>query len=88
VLTVALQSGGADEVRSHLGKAGVDLPVILDPHGELAAAYGVRGVPASFVLDGTGHIRFVEMGYTTGPGLRLRLWWAALFPAAPAPRVP
>jgi hypothetical protein len=36
----------------------------------------VRGVPASFVLDGDGRIRFASVGYTTGVGLRGRLWAA------------
>ena len=33
-------------------------------------------LPASFVLDREGKIRFVEFGYTTGIGLRARLWLA------------
>ncbi len=36
----------------------------------------MRGVPAFFVIDGAGMIRSAAVGYTTGPGLRLRLWWA------------
>jgi hypothetical protein len=28
------------------------------------------------VIDAAGRIRFREVGYTTEPGLRLRLWWA------------
>ena len=50
--------------------------VINDPTGEIAADWGVMGVPASFVVDGSANIRFVTSGYTTGPGLRLRLWLA------------
>ncbi|MGE0082668.1 MAG: protein disulfide oxidoreductase, partial [Thiohalomonadaceae bacterium] len=42
----------------------------------LAARYGVRAVPTTFIIDGAGRIRFREVGYTTGPGLRLRLWLA------------
>ena len=76
VVTVALQSGGAGEVRRHLREAGVEFPVILDPDGSLAARWGVRGVPTSFVIDGSGRIRFVEVGYTSGIGLRSRLWLA------------
>jgi hypothetical protein len=36
----------------------------------------VRGVPASFVLDGDGRIRFAGVGYSTGIGLRGKLWAA------------
>jgi hypothetical protein len=31
-------------------------------------------VPASFVVDGAGRIRFATVGYTTEAGLRARLW--------------
>jgi len=34
-------------------------------------------VPASFIVDTDGKIRYVEIGYTTGIGLRLRLWLAS-----------
>jgi len=37
-----------------------------------------RGViaPAELVVDGAGEIRSVAVGYTTGLGLRIRLWLA------------
>ena len=78
VLTVAMQSGSADAVAAHMRENGLAFPVINDPDGLLAARYGVRAVPTTFILDGTGGIRFREVGYTTGPGLRLRLWAAGL----------
>jgi thiol-disulfide isomerase/thioredoxin len=76
VITVALSSGSDAEVRQYLRDEGVAFPVINDPTGEIAANWGVMGVPASFVVDGSANIRFVTSGYTTGPGLRLRLWLA------------
>lgn len=79
VITVALSSGSDAEVRQYLRDEGVAFPVINDPTGKIAADWGVMGVPASFVVDGSGNIRFVTSGYTTGPGLRLRLWLALVF---------
>lgn len=76
VITVAMQSGGTAAVRSYLGERGLSFPVIVDQDGRLAARFGVRAVPASFVLDGRGHVRFIEAGYSTGLGLRARLWLA------------
>jgi hypothetical protein len=38
----------------------------------------VHAVPASFIIDAEGNIRFVEIGFTTEMGLRLRLWLAQL----------
>ena len=77
-ITIATQSGDAEAVRGYLAERGLHLPVVLDEDGSLAGEYGVRGVPASFIIDGTGQIRFVEVGYTTELGLRARLWWSAI----------
>jgi thiol-disulfide isomerase/thioredoxin len=76
VVSVALQSGSAPEVRTYLEQNGLALPVVLDPDGRLARDWGVTGVPASFVLDAEGRIRFATRGASSGPGLRLRLWLA------------
>ena len=78
VITVAMQSGERDAVVQHMRKEALSFPVLNDPDGLIAAQWGVRAVPASFVVDGTGQIRYVEVGYTTGIGLRLRLWLAGL----------
>ena len=78
VITVAMQSGEAEEVLAYLQEEGVDYPVINDPQGSIARSYGVSGVPASFVLDAGGDVRFVTRGYTSGAGLRLRLWLAGI----------
>lgn len=78
VMTIAMQSGEAEEVLAALQAEGVDYPVINDPQGTLARLYGVSGVPASFVLDSQGEVRFVTRGYTSGWGMRMRLWLAGL----------
>jgi peroxiredoxin len=77
VITVALQSGSPEEFRDFLRKSGHDFPVIADPEGQIARRWGVQGVPATFVLDAAGRIRFASVGVSTGPGLRLRLWSAS-----------
>ncbi len=79
VITIAMQSGEESEVVAVMQAEGVDYPVINDPQGALARIYGVSGVPASFVLDDNGDVRFVARGYTSGLGMRLRLWWAGSF---------
>lgn len=77
VLTVALDDVPEAELRDYLRSHALDFPVLHDPGSELGARWGVRGVPASFVIDPGGRIAFREVGYTTGIGLRLRLWWAS-----------
>lgn len=74
VISIAMQSGEAEEVIRYLNEQGVDYPVINDQQGSIARLYGVRGVPASFVLDSSGEVRFVTRGYTSGWGMRMRLW--------------
>lgn len=76
VITVAMQSGEAEEVLTYIKEQEVDYPVINDPRGELSRRYGVSGVPASFVLNAAGEVKFVTRGYTSGPGMRVRLWLA------------
>ena len=76
VLTIAIDDALPGRVLIYMKEKGVSYPVIHDPDYFIAGKYGVRGVPSSFILDAKGNIRFVETGYTSEPGLRLRLWWA------------
>lgn len=78
VLTVAMQSGDASEITRYLKEEGVDYPALPDPDGSLSRRYGVSAVPATFILDPEGRVRFSTVGYTSEWGMRLRLWWAGL----------
>jgi thiol-disulfide isomerase/thioredoxin len=47
-----------------LADAGVDLPVLLDPEGQLAeSALRVRTMPTAFLIDRAGVVRAVHEGY-------------------------
>lgn len=76
VLTIAMDSGDETAVKSYLRDNNLTFPVIVDQYSIIAKQFGVQGVPTSFVIDPQGNIAFTEMGYTTGWGLRLRLWLA------------
>ena len=78
VLTVAMRSGDAAAVATVLRERGLAWPTAIDADGSIAARYGLHGVPAFVVVDGSGEIRSVAVGYTTAVGMRLRLWWATL----------
>jgi thiol-disulfide isomerase/thioredoxin len=78
VITIAMQSGKPEEVASYMRAQGITFPVLNDADGSTSAAWGVHAVPASFIISPDGQIKFVEVGYTTGIGLRLRLWLAGL----------
>ncbi len=38
--------------------------VVFDPRGTAPAAYGVSGMPTSFIVGRDGRVRFVHVGYT------------------------
>jgi len=77
-ITVAMNSGLTNEVKRYMQEQGIDFPTVNDPDGSISEAWGVHAVPASFIIAPDGKIQFVEVGYTTEIGLRLRLWWAGL----------
>ncbi|HMM54044.1 MAG TPA: redoxin domain-containing protein [Candidatus Desulfobacillus sp.] len=76
VLTLAMQSGDGAAVKAFMQERQLAYPALVDARGELAWSLGVRATPSWFVVDRTGAIRFSGMGYTSGWGLRARLWWA------------
>ena len=76
VITVAMNSGNEMEIAAYLEEQGLSFPVLVDEDGAIASRFGVRGVPASFIINSNGKIKFTEVGYTTEWGLRLRLWLA------------
>jgi thiol-disulfide isomerase/thioredoxin len=78
VISIAMQSGKADEVAGYMREQGIAFSALNDPTGAISAAWGVHAVPASFIIAPDGQIRFVEVGYTTSLGLRLRLWLAGM----------
>ena len=78
VISIASWTEGAAEVKAYMRDKQLTFPVMLDSSGELAKSYGVKGVPTSFILDPNGEITFVESGYSTELGLRIRLWLSAL----------
>lgn len=76
VVSVATTSGDTAAVSAYLHEHGLQQAVLMDETGDLAGAWGVKGVPASFVVDRDGRISYAGMGYATEWGLRLRLWLA------------
>lgn len=79
VISVAMQSGDAAEVREYLREHRLDYPAIPDPRGETASLWGVDSVPTSFIVGPDGEIRHSTVGFTTESGLRARLWAARTF---------
>ena len=77
VITVAMESGGKKSVQKEMEQRGLNFPVFVDELGKLANLYRVKGVPTTYIIDAKGNIRYVEVGYTSGLGLRVRMWLAS-----------
>ena len=78
IVTITMQSGSDDEVKQFMDSEKLSFNVINDENGALSKLYNIRGVPISFIINKDNKIDFIEVGYTTELGLRLRLWWAGL----------
>lgn len=75
VIKIATSSGSNHELIEYAKKNGMALDnIVNDEDGELMRLYGAKAVPASFVVDETGQIQFIEVGFTTSYGLKARLW--------------
>ena len=79
MITVAMSSGDDEAVREYMKKNGLSFKVINDESGQISQEWGVQAVPATFIIDAAGEIRFVEMGYSSRLGLMLRHWLAEKF---------
>ena len=73
IITIASQSGSHEEVAKFVKDQDLHFPVLVDNNGLWVKAFGVQAYPSSFIVNGEGKIRFVEVGYTTELGLRSRL---------------
>ena len=56
--------------RAFVKEFGITYPSGSDPPGRLAFSYELFGMPTTFVIDGTGTIRFRFVGYITEDALR------------------
>ncbi len=80
VLSVAMQSGNAEDVDDHLVARRLTVPAVIDDDADIADLWKVRSVPTHFFVDSAGNIRFRMVGYASEFGLRARLWWLEQFP--------
>ena len=63
VLAVNLDERRRD-ADAFLGNHPHRMTVLFDPKGASPVAFGVQGMPSSFVIDKAGNIRFTHMGYS------------------------
>ena len=54
ILAVSVDSTGREAVAPFMRKLNLTFPALLDPNGNIKPAYGVTGVPESFIVDKEG----------------------------------
>lgn len=59
-LTATEKSG--ENIENFVKDFGLSFPILMDTNSETANAYKVKAVPASYMIDTTGHISFVAPG--------------------------
>lgn len=76
VISVALRSGDSATLEAWLAKKKMALPTINDASGSLARQWDVQVTPTLVVLS-NGEVKSITTGWTSGWGMRLRLWLAS-----------
>jgi peroxiredoxin len=62
-LLVAISvDSGPDVVKAFVTEHRLTFPIALDPQLEVAGLYGIRGVPASFIVDRQGQVAALALG--------------------------
>ncbi len=56
MLAVSQDQRGRQAVKPFIDKNGFRFQILLDPEGQLAESYGLRGVPETFIIDRSGRI--------------------------------
>lgn len=77
VLGIALRSGNDQTLTRHLARQEYDFANVNDERGALSARLGIAVTP-SFLIVSEGKVVGSTTGWSSGPGLRLRLWLAHL----------
>jgi peroxiredoxin len=63
IFCISIDKEGSSIVAPFVKKSGFTLPILLDPYRKTAERYGVKKLPALFVIDGKGTIRYSSVGY-------------------------
>ena len=75
VVTVALRSGDNAVLAKGLQRRHLAAPTVNDTRGQLAAQWGIQATPTIMIVY-RGKITSITTGWTSGWGMRLRLWMA------------
>jgi len=63
ILAVSVDAGPKSAVKNFMDELGLTFPALLDPDMKVFQLYRLFAIPASFLIDKQGIIRFKELGY-------------------------
>lgn len=63
ILAVSIDVGPKSVVKNFMHELKLTFPALLDPEREVLQRYRIFSIPASFLIDKKGIIRFKELGY-------------------------
>ncbi len=73
VLTIAVNSGNDQNIKTWLKEKGVNYPVLNDQNSIWAKKFKISVYPTTFIYDSHGKLKFTETGYSTTVGLIARM---------------
>ena len=73
VLTIAVNSGSNDELKSYMKEKNLSFKVINDIDSKWAKKFKVEAFPTTFIYNSKSELKFTEVGYTTTAGLLTRM---------------
>jgi peroxiredoxin len=62
LLAISVDEGGAGAVTAFMHKKRLNMPVLLDTSGTVAALYGTFKFPETYIVDREGVVRYKEIG--------------------------
>ncbi|QKN80453.1 protein disulfide oxidoreductase [Scandinavium goeteborgense] len=77
VISVALRSGDDATLSNWLARKHYAMPTVNDASGQLSRSWQVQVTPTLMIIS-KGEVKSVTTGFTSGWGMKLRLWWAGL----------
>jgi len=73
VLTIAVNSGDNAKITAYMEERGLTFKVLNDVDGSWTKQFNVEAFPTTFMYDGSGELKFTEVGYTTTAGILARM---------------
>ena len=73
VISIAVNSGTNESIKTYMDENGLDYPVINDAKGALAQKFNIGVYPTTLIYNAKGELKFTEVGYSTTLGLQARL---------------